>query len=170
MYIRKASAQDVDALQFLGFKTFYDTFSKQNRAEDMKLYLEENFTPDRIRDELNDQTSFFYIAFQGEQAIGYSKMGLSAPNGEAENNCLEIERIYVDQQHHGQRIGAALMEHCISDAILLKKKYIWLGVWEKNIQAIEFYKKWGFEIFGSHKFKLGNDLQDDLLMKKVLVC
>ena len=43
---------------------------------------------------------------------------------------------------------------------------IWLGVWEHNQKAIEFYKKWGFEVFGKYIFVLGNDPQNDLLMKK----
>ena len=46
---------------------------------------------------------------------------------------------------------------------------IWLGVWEENNKAIAFYKRHGFEVFGSHPFKLGGDLQRDLLMKRLLI-
>jgi ribosomal protein S18 acetylase RimI-like enzyme len=43
--------------------------------------------------------------------------------------------------------------------------FIWLGVWEKNEKAIQFYLKNGFEVFDKHIFKLGVDLQTDLLMR-----
>jgi ribosomal protein S18 acetylase RimI-like enzyme len=43
---------------------------------------------------------------------------------------------------------------------------IWLGVWEHNHNSIAFYEQWGFETFGKHVFRLGNDDQNDLLMKK----
>jgi ribosomal protein S18 acetylase RimI-like enzyme len=48
------------------------------------------------------------------------------------------------------------------------KNVVWLGVWEKNDRAIRFYEKWGFEKFGETDFLLGDDLQQDWLMRKVL--
>jgi ribosomal protein S18 acetylase RimI-like enzyme len=42
---------------------------------------------------------------------------------------------------------------------------VWLGVWEKNEKAIQFYKKWGFVQFDKHLFQLGDDAQTDIMMK-----
>ena len=42
---------------------------------------------------------------------------------------------------------------------------LWLGVWEKNPRAIEFYKKWGFREVGSHVFMVGDDPQKDYIME-----
>ena len=47
-------------------------------------------------------------------------------------------------------------------------KYIWLGVWEENPRATRFYQKNGFVAFGKHIFKLGDDEQTDILMKRPL--
>jgi ribosomal protein S18 acetylase RimI-like enzyme len=44
----------------------------------------------------------------------------------------------------------------------------WLGVWEHNTRALAFYRKWGFEVFGSHIFQLGEAQDTDLLMRKEL--
>jgi ribosomal protein S18 acetylase RimI-like enzyme len=60
------------------------------------------------------------------------------------------------------------MEKSIDFAKQKRKQIIWLGVWEKNQRAIDFYHKWGFENFGEQIFLLGTDLQTDLLMKKEL--
>jgi ribosomal protein S18 acetylase RimI-like enzyme len=43
--------------------------------------------------------------------------------------------------------------------------YIWLGVWEENTKAINFYTKNGFAGFDKHIFKLGDDEQTDIMMK-----
>jgi ribosomal protein S18 acetylase RimI-like enzyme len=43
---------------------------------------------------------------------------------------------------------------------------IWLGVWERNLRAQTFYKKYGFAVVGQHIFKLGNDEQIDLIMTR----
>ncbi len=50
----------------------------------------------------------------------------------------------------------------------MKKNYVWLGVWEKNIDAISFYKKMRFKKAGRHPFRMGNELQNDLIMKKMI--
>ncbi len=60
------------------------------------------------------------------------------------------------------------MQKSIDIAKQKQKQIIWLGVWEKNQRAIDFYHKWGFEKFGEQNFLLGTDLQTDLLMKKEL--
>jgi ribosomal protein S18 acetylase RimI-like enzyme len=72
-------------------------------------------------------------------------------------------------EFHGQKAGAALMQHCLGLAMMAGYDVVWLGVWEHNYKALNFYRKWGFEVFGSHIFRLGDDEQTDVMMKKHLV-
>ncbi|HCX09280.1 MAG TPA: GNAT family N-acetyltransferase, partial [Hyphomonas sp.] len=44
--------------------------------------------------------------------------------------------------------------------------WVWLGVWEHNQKAIAFYAHQGFEPFGRHSFRLGDDVQIDVMMRK----
>ena len=81
---------------------------------------------------------------------------------------IEIERIYVDPQLKTRGIGKALLENTVMLARKAGMLYIWLGVWENNHQAIRFYEKNGFLTYSQHIFKLGYDLQTDLLMKRLL--
>ena len=60
------------------------------------------------------------------------------------------------------------MEASINVAREKGKEVVWLGVWERNQRAIDFYKSWGFEKFGECDFLRGDDLQHDWLMKKQL--
>jgi ribosomal protein S18 acetylase RimI-like enzyme len=60
------------------------------------------------------------------------------------------------------------MQSCIAIAKQKAKEVVWLGVWEKNQRAIDFYLKFGFEKFGECDFLLGDDVQRDWLMKKHL--
>jgi len=43
---------------------------------------------------------------------------------------------------------------------------LWLDVWERNSRAIAFYRKWGFVKVGTQDFRLGEDVQHDLLMAR----
>jgi ribosomal protein S18 acetylase RimI-like enzyme len=81
---------------------------------------------------------------------------------------LELARLYVVKDFIGKRIGAALMQKAIAVAKEKSKHIIWLGVWEKNQRAIDFYHRFGFTKFGECDFLLGNDVQRDWLMKKEL--
>ena len=60
------------------------------------------------------------------------------------------------------------MDQSIAFAEKLGKKYVWLGVWEKNEKALGFYRKNGFIEIGSHDFVMGEDVQTDLIMRRDL--
>ena len=81
---------------------------------------------------------------------------------------MEIERIYVSGEFQGQGLGRYLMEQAIAMAVAQKKRYVWLGVWEHNEKALQFYKANGFYKISTHHFVMGDDVQTDDLMRKDL--
>ena len=167
--ISKASVNDVTTLQVIGKQTFFETFSASNTKEDMEKYLTENFTVEKITREVNNLNSQFFIAWQNDEAIGYLKVNEGNAQTELQDNAsLEIERIYVLTTYHGKKVGQLLYEKALEVAGVQKKKSIWLGVWEENPRAIKFYEKNGFTAFDTHIFKMGEDEQTDILMRKTL--
>ena len=76
-----------------------------------------------------------------------------------------MERIYVVNTHQGKHIGTWMMQRIIEQAKNENKNYIWLGVWEHNTKAIDFYEKHGFVKFGTHSFTIGTDKQTDWLLR-----
>ncbi|MEZ4904515.1 MAG: GNAT family N-acetyltransferase [Spirosomataceae bacterium] len=83
-------------------------------------------------------------------------------------NPVEIERFYIQKAYKGQRLGSTLMQACVDWAKKEGFDTLWLGVWEYNPKAINFYEKMGFHRFGTHTFTLGSDIQLDFLMKRTL--
>ena len=53
---------------------------------------------------------------------------------------LEVERIYIKSSFQKHGLGKYLLNNAIEIAIANNKKNIWLGVWEKNENAIAFIK------------------------------
>ncbi|KYH07264.1 MULTISPECIES: GNAT family N-acetyltransferase [Chryseobacterium] len=167
--INKASAEDVEIVQSLGIQTFSETFAEDNTEEAMKKYLEESFNTEKIKSELNNPDSFFYIAWEEDNPVGYLKVNSGEAQTELQDDtALEIERIYVKKSHHGKKVGQLLYNQALETAEQLGKSYLWLGVWEKNLRALQFYRKNGFVEFDKHIFRLGEEEQTDLMMKKVL--
>lgn len=167
--IRQATLNDINLLQVIGRVTFFETFSSSNSDENMKNYLEEGFSTEKLTEELTNKFSTFYFAELDEKVIGYLKLNFGNSQTELQDsNGLEIERIYVLQEFHGKKVGQVLYEKAISVAEEKKVNFIWLGVWEENPRAINFYKKNGFVEFDKHIFRLGDDEQTDIMMRKDL--
>lgn len=167
--IEKADFGDLKTLQEISRDTFYETFADSNTPEDMQHYLSENFSLDKLSIELTEPDSRFYIAWDKDRAVGYLKLNLAQAQTDLnEDHSLEIERIYVLNAYHGKKVGQLLYTHALEIAGQLGKSSIWLGVWEMNPRAIRFYEKNGFVTFGTHVFKMGEDEQTDLLMRKAL--
>jgi ribosomal protein S18 acetylase RimI-like enzyme len=132
----------------------------------MKKYLEEGFSDEKLTTELNNPDSEFYFAFQENEVIGYLKINHGQSQTELKDEtAMEIERIYVLKDFHGKNIGQLLFEKAIELATQKNANYIWLGVWEENPRAINFYKKNGFVEFDKHIFVLGDDEQTDIMMR-----
>ncbi|MGG5207627.1 GNAT family N-acetyltransferase [Chryseobacterium sp. MIQD13] len=167
--INKSTTEDLEIIQNLGRQTFYETFAESNSEGAMKTYLDKSFSTEKVRSELNNPDSYFFIAWEEDIPVGYLKLNSGPAQTELQDDTsLEIERIYVKKSHHGQKVGQLLYDKAMEVAQSLNKNYLWLGVWEKNLRALSFYRKNGFEEFGSHTFTLGDDDQTDLMMKKTL--
>jgi ribosomal protein S18 acetylase RimI-like enzyme len=153
--IKKVTINDLDQLQKIGRQTFRETFASGNTEENLNKYLDEGFSVAKLTLELNDQNSEFYFATLDNNVIGYLKMNFGQSKTELQDNkAVEIERIYVLKEYHGKNIGQLLYDKAISIARQKNADFVWLGVWEKNPRAINFYKKNGFVEFDKHIFKL----------------
>lgn len=166
MEIRKISTTDIDALKEIARQTFYETFSAVNSEENMTKYLTDEFSPEKLKAQLTDEGSEFYFAELNGKPVGYLKINSGQSQTELKDNkALEIERIYVLKEFHGKKVGQKLYEKALAIARQKTVDYVWLGVWEKNFRALRFYEKNGFAAFDKHIFRLGDDVQTDLMMK-----
>ena len=167
--IRTAISEDAPQIARLSRRTFYDSFAKFNSKENMDKFMAEQFSLEFLEAEVKDSSNIFLLAFLDDEFVGYAKMtDTHKPKGLEVNDIIEICRIYTEQRTIGQGIGKSLMLECFEVAKAKGKKIIWLGVWEHNEIAIAFYKKFGFEKFGTHIFMLGDDPQTDWLLKRNL--
>lgn len=164
--IDKVQPHQMGALQKIGQQTFRETFSDFNSEANMKIYLEEGFSIEKLTSEYQNKNSEFYFATYENDIIGYLKINFGKAQTELKDNlALEIERIYVVNAFHGKGVGQLLYDKAITVAKSKGLAYVWLGVWEKNLRALRFYTKNGFVPFDQHIFKLGDDEQTDIMMR-----
>ncbi len=167
--IRRARKEDAALIADLSRKTFYESFVSWNTEENMKKFMENEFSREKLIAEAEADDGIFLLAHVSDQPAGYARLR-NTENPEALQGSphIEIARIYAVTNAIGKGVGSALMQACIDLAIDNKCQWIWLGVWEHNLRALAFYNKWGFEKFGSHIFMVGEDPQTDWLLRKQL--
>jgi ribosomal protein S18 acetylase RimI-like enzyme len=166
--IKEAGKNDATLIADISRQTFYDTFAAHNTSANMNKFMDEQFSRQKLMDEVGAPGNTFLMAYSNDEVAGYVRLKDFSTEFLPDTRAIEIARIYAVQSSIGKGVGRALMEHCLTIARQRNKQTIWLGVWEKNQRAIDFYTKWGFEKFGEHVFMLGDDAQIDWLMKKVI--
>jgi diamine N-acetyltransferase len=168
--IKQCTIENLPQLQEISCETFNETFKDQNSLENMNAYLERAFNVNRLEKELSTINSHFFFVYFNNEVGGYLKV--NTQEAQSENmgeDSLEIERIYVRGKFQKLGLGKYLINKAIEIAVEQGKNKIWLGVWEKNENAIAFYKKIGFVQAGTHSFHMGDEEQIDFIMIKTLV-
>lgn len=162
----KLNSGDVKKLEQISRQTYFDAFSGENSPENMKAYLDSSLSEEVLLKELKEPKSEFYFAEFKQKVIGYFKVNFGDAQTELrENNAMELERIYVIRKFQGKKMGQELLNKALEIAKKNQLDYLWLGVWERNQGAIRFYERNGFSMTGSHPFRMGDELQTDLIMK-----
>lgn len=164
--LRLIKNSEAGLLQKIAISTYKEAFDEFNTEENMKAYLSSCLSHQKLQSELENPNSEFYFAEWADQVIGYLKLNFKdAQNEFKTDDSLEIERIYVLEKFHGQKVGQTMFDYALKRAKEKDVNYVWLGVWENNPKAIRFYEKNGLEAFDQHSFRMGTDLQTDILMK-----
>jgi diamine N-acetyltransferase len=168
--IRNAKINDAQLICNLGRQTQLETFLKDNIPAVMNAYIEATFNKEIIEKELNDGNCKYFIVEKGNLAIGYSKLRLDNKDENilAGPNAIELQRIYIIANEKGNGYGKIQLNFCENIAKSMGYDIIWLGVWEKNLYAMEFYKRNGYQLFSKHGFDFGGEIQNDFMMKKSL--
>ena len=167
--IRRGTVEDAGLLSDLAARTFSETFAADNTPEDLAEYVATSFNLARITSELEDPASIFLIAEVDGNAAGYARLHDGEPEKCIEGpNPVELVRLYVLREWLGRGVGEQLMRACLDAARQARHETIWLGVWERNVRAQAFYRKWNFRSVGEHLFPLGSDLQRDIVMERAL--
>jgi len=164
--IRTFQEQEAALLADISRTSFFQTFAPDNTEENMSLFLQHQFTAERIILEMGQPGNTHLLALYHDEPAGYIFLKQRSHPLLESWDALEISRIYCLQAFQGKGVGKALMEYAIQFANQLKLDTLWLAVWKENAKALNFYNAFGFQIFGETDFMLGKDLQKDWLMSK----
>ena len=163
--ICRGSVTDAAELAAFAAKTFKGTYSADSNPDDLRAHLATTFGLAQQAAELADPLVFTILARLNGRLVAYAQVRRNTPPlCVTQPDPIELYRFYVDQRAHGSGLASRLMQVVHQAARELQSHHIWLSVWERNPQAIAFYKKEMFVDVGSAFYVVGPDKQTDRVL------
>lgn len=167
VHVLPARPADAPRITALGRATFTETFAADNTPEDLALFLDGAYTPERQAAELADPAMTTWIATVDGEAAGFAQLRRGAPEACVQGpRPVELQRIYVLARFHGQGLAQDLLQAVLDQAAQDGFHTLWLGVFERNARGLAFYRKMGFRPVGTHVFVVGTDPQTDCILER----
>lgn len=167
--MRRGSVADATELAAFAARSFKDTYSANNRPDDMQVHLAATFGPDQQAAELADPLVVTLLARSKGELVAYAQVRRNPPPPCVTHaDPIELHRFYVDRRAHGAGLASRLMQVVHQTAREFQGRHIWLSVWERNPRAIAFYKKAMFVDVGSTFYMVGPDKQMDRVLVAVV--
>lgn len=184
---RRAKSEDAGQISKLIGSTWAKFFAYSVTESDLDTYLNTTVCEAQILREINSKSNIFLVAYtntrtrpvgsdeqdspsaETEEIIGVTQLNLDTLNFSLTTEYpIELHRLYINPDHQGSGLAAALMEYTQQTCREMGKRGLWLGVWEDNARGIRFYEKMGFEQRSEHSFWVGQSERRDWIMEKAL--
>ena len=161
---RDGSTADIAAIDRVFRESFCETFAHLYRSADLQAFLGK-FTRQAWAQEIGNPDYAFRLAEDDGTAVGYAKVGPSALPVEPEGPSLELRQLYVLKRFHGSGVGRALTDWALEEARRRQASELFLTVYTDNHRARRLYHRYGFEEVGPYAFMVGEQPDEDIIMR-----
>ena len=164
---RRGGPDDAAAIDRIFRTSFCDTFAHLYRPEDLETFLSK-FTLEAWTRELGDERFAFQLAEGEGQPIGFVKLGPPELPVETNRAAIELRQLYVLQEWRGAGVARQLMDWALAEAKARGGEELYLTVYTENWRARRFYERYGFVEVGPYKFKVGEQADEDIILRLAL--
>jgi ribosomal protein S18 acetylase RimI-like enzyme len=164
--IRAGQPADAEVLASIGRRMFalahQDAFAY---AEDLELVLDRDWLTAVLARELQDDAVRIFVAEVEGRPVGLTGLRHGPVPGRDQTS-LEVCRVYLEQEHFGKGIGAALLDTALASADAGGAPHTYLIAWERNDRAIPLYLRRGFVQMYTFPYTVGRSAPAAVLMER----
>lgn len=162
---RDATPEDAETLDRIFDQSFCDAFAHLYRREDLEAFLS-SFGVEDWREQLQDSSYALRIGEVDGEPVGYVKLGPLKIPVETDRPAILLDQFYILKSYHGVGIAHGLMDWALEEAARRGVEELYLTVYVDNQRARRFYDRYGFEDVGRYAFMVGNQADEDIVMRK----
>ena len=117
-----------------------------------------------------DPDGAMQVATRAGEPIAFCKIGYKCgwPDKARGNRAMELKQLYAAASATGSGVGSALMDWAMTALAEAGADEVQLSVWSGNHGAQRFYQRYGFEKVADVTFKVGEQIDDEYLLSKLL--
>jgi len=150
LVLRAGAAEDADCVGVLAMQVFLDTYATEGIRPDLAREVLAGYSPEAFRRRLAQASSRFVLAERSGHLAGFAEVALDRPlpDGRPAKGA-ELVRLYVQGPFHRQGVGTALLRRAEQLAAAAGEGTMWLTAWEGNHRAVDFWRRRGFQEYGT---------------------
>ncbi|MEO5937536.1 MAG: GNAT family N-acetyltransferase [Sphingomonas sp.] len=162
---RDALPADGAELAQVARRCFTETFGNLYRQEDLTAFLDAAFGAKGLPSHLSNPAYAVRLATEDGAIVGFCKIGPVAFPGDWPATAIELRQLYVLGPWQGEGVAPVLMDWALAAARDRGASEVILSVFVDNHRARRFYQRYGFVEIGRYTFMVGDQPDDDRLMR-----
>jgi ribosomal protein S18 acetylase RimI-like enzyme len=167
--LRRAGIADAEAVRELFCRSYADTFGHIYKPGVMEAWLAETCTLEGFRAEMCDPGFATYLSEDPHgRLLGYCTLGPYDLELDTVKRWWVLRQLYLDPAGKGTGLGQVLMDRALDEARARGFEELYLTVWVDNHRARRFYERNGFVEVGRYEFVVGDQVDDDRIMRLTL--
>ncbi|MCS5490449.1 GNAT family N-acetyltransferase [Algoriphagus limi] len=155
-----AQKKDLKTIQEIAYQTWPSTFGEILTTGQISYMLGWMYSLDTLEKQLEEE-QYFFLAKEDGKALGFTAFELNY-----EPQKTKIHKIYILPSAQGKGIGKKLFSKIEEIATGKNQSALLLNVNKGNKQAIDFYKRYGFEELRREVIDIGEGfVMDDIVFE-----
>jgi ribosomal protein S18 acetylase RimI-like enzyme len=156
--IRPWEKSDLASIRRITWESWISTYLSFIPETDLKSYFDIHYTEKCLLSMFDDPSMHGFIAAMEGQAAGYARLFFNR-----HENRLYVSSLYFLPDFQGRGMGGRLLEAAEGYATEKGLDELWIGVMVENRQALEFYRKVGFQFIREEPFTMGKTTLSHLI-------
>jgi ribosomal protein S18 acetylase RimI-like enzyme len=161
--IKKATINDIAAIQHIAHLTWWPAYEKILSAAQIKYMLHSIYATEILHQQIENGTQDYLLILEENEPKAFASYSFEVE----EADTIKIQKLYCLPETQGKGFGARLIQEISQTAILKNVKYLTLNV-NRNNTALKFYQKQGFTFANEVDIPIGPYWMNDYIMRKTL--
>ncbi len=161
--LREMTLEDLPAMRHISWVTWLATYAPFIPEDDLRAYFDAHYSLEALSVLFQKRTVKGFMAFMDGSPAGFVKTEYSE-----EEKRFYVSSLYVLPGHQGEGLGTRLFDTAEAHGRTWHADRVWLGVMEKNIRTLEWYRRMGFHFIEEQPFTMGRSTVNHLIGYKII--